>query len=104
MTPRKYRNETEFIIQCHSAKKGPKNSLMLMIFPSVRKDHSSKRKKASKIEMYSIIPRFVLFVLLLYISKEREKLRLVNDFAGIWNMYQLAFRKSAKAVTENLKA
>ena len=95
MTPRKYRNETEFIIQCHSAKKGPKNSLMLMIFPSVRKDHSSKRKKASKIEMYSIIPRFVLYCY--YISKEREKLRLVNDFAGDLEYVSASFPEKCKS-------
>ena len=70
---------------------------MLMIFPSVRKDHSSKRKKASKIEMYSIIPRFVLFVLLLYISKEREKLRLVNDFAGDLEYVSASFPEKCKS-------
>ena len=66
-----------------------------MIFPSVRKDHSSKRKKASKIEMYSIIPRFVLYCY--YISKEREKLRLVNDFAGDLEYVSASFPEKCKS-------
>ena len=66
-----------------------------MIFPSVRKDHSSKRKKASKIEMYSIIPRFVLYCY--YVSKEREKLRLVNDFAGDLEYVSASFPEKCKS-------
>ena len=66
-----------------------------MIFPSVRKGHSSKRKKASKIEIYSIIPRFVLYCY--YVSKEREKLRLVNDFAGDLEYVSASFPEKCKS-------